>query len=311
MSDKKHLAGAVLLITHTRVLQLTKVIQSLAEAWIEPYRELHVILHHNQNQVKEVVESIKFIQPKILLVNRDDALGPQEAISRNVFDGLSRAFLNTKIDFVTVLEDDIVVRNDFLDFNASVMEIEIHDKKFKGINGFSGARFDSSKDDLYSRFRYGFGWGWTIHRSYWEEVRKIWENDFQTHWDALLEPNVRRGYVVMPHNSRILNLGFDSSATHTHNGGNQKQALEASFYSNSKIFSKKPFNYSSFQLNWRRDVFEFLTTNKMHGKVIHFLFWINSKIHISSKSNLFEKFVKAKVRGLMFRVIGHLSNSGR
>ncbi len=311
MCEKTSLAGAVVLITHTRVLHLTKVIESLAEAWIEPYRELHVILHHDQNQVKEVVESINFIQPKILLVNREDALGPQEAISRNVFDGLSRAFLNTKIDFVTVLEDDIVVRNDFLDFNASVMKIEIHNEKFKGINGFSGARFDSSKDDLYSRFRYGFGWGWTIHRRYWEEVHKIWKCDFQAHWDALLEPNVRLGYVVMPHNSRILNLGFDSSATHTQNGGNQGLALEASFDSNNMIFSRKRFKYSSFRVNWRRDVFRFLESNDLHGKTIHFLFWINSRIHISSKSNLFEKTVKAKVRGLLFRVIAYLSNLGR
>ena len=311
MCKKIPLAGAVVLITHTRVLHLSKVIESLAKAWTEPYSELHVILHHNQNQVKEVVESIKFIQPQILMVNREHGMSPEEAISRNVFDGLNKAFLNTKIDFVTVLEDDIVVRSDFLDFNASVINMEIHEERFRGINGFSGAKFDPSKDDLYSRFRYGFGWGWTIHRKYWEEVQKIWACDFQTHWDALLEPNVRLGYVVMPHNSRILNLGFDSSATHTQNGGNQRLALEASYHLNNMNFSKKHFKYSSFEVNWRRDVFKFLAPHDLFNKGIHFLFWINSRIQISSKSNLLEKFFKSKVRGLLFKAIGNLSNSAK
>lgn len=307
MCEKSDLTGAVLLITYKRVHHLTKVIESLAEAWTEPYNELHVILHHNQIKVREVVHSINFTKPKILLVDRKVLMSPQEAISRNIFDGLSKTFSNTQIDFVTVLEDDIIVRKDFLDFNSSIISREIHDEKFRGINGFSGAEFELSKDDVYSRFRYGFGWGWTIHRKYWEEIHKIWMTDFETHWDSLLEPHVRLGYVVMPHNSRILNLGFDSSATHTLNGGKQRVALEASYHQCYKKTWNKDFRCTRFEINWRKDVFDYLEPINFYGKAIDQIFSINKWISISENSNYVEKFIKMRTKGLLFDLIGFLS----
>lgn len=309
MSNQDKLLGAVVLITHKRTKQLARVIESLEQSWVESYIELFVILHDSESQVKHVVDSIKFICPKILTVSRDGITTPREAISRNIFDGLSNAFLNPRIAFVTVLEDDICVRADFLSFNSSVIAIESKREKFRGVNGFSGARYSSSQDFTYSRFRYGFGWGWTITRKTWNEIKIIWASDFESHWDSLVEPYIRNGYVVMPHNSRTLNLGFDSSATHTLDGGLQEENLRNSFQNISSInrHLTHELNDSVFSLNWRQDVFRFIETDSVRGKLIDRLFLLNSEKFFSHKSRFVGKFLKSKLRGMIFRVIGLLS----
>jgi hypothetical protein len=309
MSNQETPLGAIVLITHKRTKQLSIVIESLEQSWVDSYIQLFVILHDSESQVKEIVESIKFISPKILNVSRDTIPTPREAISRNIFDGLSQAFLNQQIDYVTVLEDDILVRRDFLSFNSSVIAIESSREKFRGINGFSGERYNPSQEFAYSRFRYGFGWGWTITRKTWNEVKIIWASDFESHWDSAVEPYIRSGYVVMPHNSRILNLGFDASATHTLDGGLHGENLRNSFQNTTSITRhlNHTLNYTVFSLNWRQDVFSFIETDSARGKLIDCLFMMNSEKFFSHKSRFIGKSVKGKLRGMLFCVIGLLS----
>lgn len=309
MTVQENLFGSVLLITHKRTKQLLTVIGSLEESWIDSYIELLVVIHESEPRVKEIVDSIKFKPPKILNVVRNEISTPQEAISRNIFEGLSNAFLNSKIDYVTVLEDDIMVRKDFLSFNASIMAIESGQEKFKGINGFSGAKYNPEADLLYSRFRYGFGWGWTVTRKTWNEIKKVWASDFESHWDSLVEPYIRRGFVVMGHNSRILNLGFDAFATHTVDGGAQEENLNNSFENPVSINyqSDSELKYSKFNLNWREDVFNFIETSSLRGRCIDFLFLVNLKMRPIHKFGKIEYNFKVKFKGILFRVIDFLS----
>jgi hypothetical protein len=308
MTNDRALSGAVVLITHKRISQLSSVVESIAESWTEPYIELYVILHDNQPQVKKIVDSINFTKKIILKVNRDEILNPEEAISRNTFEGLMNAFMNPDIAYVTVLEDDICVRKDFLRFNSLIIAAESKHNKFKGINGFSGVKYDPEKEFAYSRFRYGFGWGWTITRKSWDEVRSIWHANFESHWDALIEPYIRCGYVVMPHNSRILNQGFNESATHTIVIGKQGKDLENSFRQISRFQKNFEMKYIVFDLNWRRDLYSFIEIESSKGKFIDLLFQINSKFSIDKNSKIHGIKFKEKFRGFLFRVIEFLSS---
>lgn len=299
--------GAVLLVTHKRLDTLEKVILSLERAWISDYKKLYVIHHVKEKSVFELIQKITFTTPEVISVDRSNISKPQESISLNIFEGLSKAFSDTEILFVTVIEDDIEVSSDFLEFNSHVMGVEVSNAEFQAINGFSGAKFEESESGRYGRFRFGLGWGWTIPRKTWDSVRNSWSMDFKQHWDALVESKIRCGYVVMPHNSRVLNLGIGNSATHTIVGGPEIAKLESSFQSRNPKGKLPEYKFRPFDLNWRKDATIYVDTGKIRGKIIQFLCLHSRRFDLSSNSSTIEIVVKARLRGIVFRIIELLS----
>ena len=259
--------GAVLLITHKRVDQLRRVINSLEAAWQAEYSHFYAIYHEGNLGVREILDLVAFHELKIVTVNRDTISSSAEAISRNVYEGLSRIFSDENIDFITVIEDDIEVRQDFLDFNIQMINMYGNVQGFKGINGFSGAKYDPARDSDFALFRYGFGWGWTITSQTWTQIQDLWKSNFNSHWDALVEDTIRTGFVVMPHNSRINNIGFDQSATHTSSGGVFEEKLFSSFRGDVKAGSRN-FVPSVFDLEWRSDALIYKGTDTVSGYLV-------------------------------------------
>lgn len=299
--------GAVLLVTHKRRDTLEKVIDSLECAWIDQYKRLIVIHHVQENLVLNMIKNITFTNPDIISVDRSQVKEPKEAINRNIFEGLDRIFSDPEIAYVTVVEDDIEISRDFLEFNSSVMEKEIANPEFQGINGFSGAVFNQNLSSNYGKFKFGFGWGWTIPRKTWKSLEEHWSTDFTEHWDALVESRVRCGFVVMPHNSRILNLGVGSSATHTFEGSPLIDKLKYSFQ-DIKI-EKKPLQYSfrPFSLNWRKDATIYVDPKKVRGKIIQSLCLVAVKLDNKLNLSPLERRLNQKLKGIIFRFIQVLS----
>jgi hypothetical protein len=296
-------SGAVLLITHTRVEQLNKVLNSLENSWINEYRDFFVVVHDNHPEVKMIIQSSKKKTPTFIEVNRERIDEPREAISRNIFDGLSQAFQSLNIGFVTVIEDDIQVKKDFLRFNYEIVKLENENPRFRGVNGFSGAVFDESREFEYGKFRYGFGWGWTVTRKTWESVKEIWSEDFHSHWDSLIEKVVRDGYVAMPHNSRILNLGFDETATHTSDGGTQEQKLHQSFRESDVTEENRNLICSEFNLNWRLDAIGYLEETSIRGWTSNLAWRAFNSLSFPSDTAIFVKIIKSRLRGLLLRLL--------
>lgn len=292
--------GVVLLITHKRVTHLVKVITSLEMAWNDSYKKIHVIYHDGQAAVKEVLDSVQSINMEILKVNRENISSPAEAISRNIFDGLSKAFSNEEIDFVTVIEDDIQVREDFLNFNAKIIRLFLENQDFKGINGFSGANYELEKDSHFGLFRYGFGWGWTIPKRTWNQILDIWQANLNAHWDALIEDTIRTGFVVMPHNSRIQNIGFDYSATHTLSGGSLERKLNLSFCQ-TKRNNQISLESSVFDLNWRNDTLKYKDTRTFIGFLIQQTADLIEQISLNSRNKWILHYPSKKMRALLLR----------
>lgn len=299
--------GALLLVTHKRLETLEKVILSLERAWISDYKKLYVVHHLREDHVLALIQKITFTTPEIISVDRSNVSKPQEAISLNIFEGLSTAFSNPEISFVTVIEDDIEVSSDFLEFNSQVMGVETLNVEFRAINGFSGAKFTEQESAHYGRFRFGLGWGWSIPRKTWDSLRGYWSMDFTQHWDALVESRIRSGYVVMPHNSRVLNLGVGSSATHTVESSPEIEKLIFSFQ-NGKPEGKLPaYTFRSFKLNWRKDATTYVDIRKIRGKIIQGLFLVSLRFDLKPNSSAIEIVIKARLRGLVFRMIELLS----
>jgi hypothetical protein len=303
----KELTGAVLLITHQRVHQLRRVIEHLELSWVPTYRSMHIVFHEGQSEIFGIISQISFVDPIIMTVNRASARSAKEAISRNIFDGLEVIFSNPTVDFVTVIEDDILVSEDFLHFNSEVMQMEFENPGFKGINGFSGVKCDLEQQYEYGHFRYGFGWGWSITRETWVSLFEIWSDNFLNHWDGLIESHVRTGYVVMPRNSKVKNIGFDSSASHTGAGCEQEERLNASYLASPALNKSAKYSLSKFDLHWRWDATEYVKPKSFIGSIIQLL--CNLLPLLSSLPNDSPLLIhfKNKFRAVLLRLIQLMS----
>jgi hypothetical protein len=275
----KKARGNVLLITHKRVNELRKVIDSLDKAWVDDYKTLNIILHVNEEKVIAEIDKIPAGRRNIIQVDRSASVNARSSINLNVHDGLKVSFSDQEIDFVTVLEDDILIRKDFLKFNSLVINQNIENCEFMGINGFSAAEFNGQKDDVYGKFRYGFGWGWTITRSTWNKLLGFWSGNEDAHWDAYVERFLKTGYVVMPHNSRIQNLGFGESATHTIEIPEIAIQMEKSLLEITNPFVNTKLREETFRINWRKDCLIYISGDSLYSRLISKMF--NTQYFIS------------------------------
>ena len=297
MSNSK--SGAVLLITFKRTEELEQTINHLRSAWDQSYSSLFVILHEDFPGVAKVIEGIDWINPEIIKVKDNQFESSATKINRNLYLGLSTIFSLAETGFVTVIEDDICVSSDFLKFSAEILGIEIGNSKFMGINGFSGAEFKPDETETYGRFRFGFGWGWTIPRRTWEIVCEDLKKNPEMHWDGLIEPIIKLGYVVMPHNSKILNVGFGFGASHTTESTAHELLLTKSFSDAAIDLSAYKPRFSKFDLNWRADAISFIYPIGFRGKTIDLLYKVMSKLKIAGKDEAISLFCKQHASGIL------------
>jgi hypothetical protein len=292
-------SGAVLLITFRRTEELKQTIDHLQTAWNEPYKELYVLVHADFPKVRKIIDEIDWINPHVIEVTHDIHATSATNINRNVFLGLSEVFSRLDLEFVTVIEDDICVSSDFLRFSSEIYKSEISNSHFMGINGFSGAEYSAKMKDKYGRFRFSFGWGWTIPRRTWIKVRKYIENNPQSHWDGLIEPVVKSGFVVMPHNSRVFNIGFGETASHTKEKSDYEIRLRESFGPISEGSFKAPYQLMIFDLNWRFDAVSYIDPMVFRGKVVNSLYKLMSRIMISQEDGSLMVMIKQHSMGLI------------
>ena len=299
--------GSVLLITHKRVTELRQVIESLESAWTAEYKTINVILHKDAKNVRKEIERIPVTRRNIIEVERFNSLNARSAINSNVHDGLRASFLDNEIDYVTVIEDDICVRRDFLKFNAEIIHKNIKNHDFMGINGFSAAEFNGDKDDVYGKFRYGFGWGWTISRLTWDKLNDFWTGNENVHWDAYIESFLKTGYVVMPHNCRIQNLGFGETATHTREIPEIAVPMGKSLLDINNPSINIKLKEEVFNLNWRKDCLIFLSSENLFSKAISMLFISQYFLSKISRRISRTRHFLAKINGSLVRLARLLS----
>lgn len=218
----------VLVIAHKRTEHLRRVLDALASAQQVDDCIFLILLQDASAEVKRIVENSKLVNMQVKENNRDFE-SIKQAINSNVFVGLEYIFEKFNCKQAIVLEDDIVVSADFITFMRDSNNEFKNKPLFRGINGFS--TFDSRLFRESSvRVNSGLGWGWSINLKIYKELRKFWNGTEDQHWDFLIEPFIKTGFVVQPTRSRVLNIGFDETATHS--GGNKslESLISSSFY---------------------------------------------------------------------------------
>lgn len=204
----------VVVLCYRRVSHLKAVLDSLSNSIrVEEHLTVFVI----QDPIADILELVdSYKQPKIVLTLDGKTYNSSaQAINGNLFHGLEFCFEQLLANRVIVLEDDIVISKDALQFFHEVFDLHESCNKFRGVNGFSEMIPTENEYDAHVRVNHGLGWGWSINRKIYRKIRKTWTGKEDNHWDFSFEPYVRTGFVVNPVRSRIMNIGFDETATHT------------------------------------------------------------------------------------------------
>jgi hypothetical protein len=272
------LSGSILLLAYQRPEVLVKSILSLEKARRVNISDLTVVFQEGDSSVNSQLEGIDWITKRIFRTSYPANNSSAKSINSNIHLGLTESFNNPNCDYVVVIEDDICVSVDFFEFVYSVYSQNNTNKKFRGINGFSGIPRQLTSCENYGKYRYGVGWGWVLTRESWNSVQRFWTGNEEEHWDGLVEPYFRSGYIVAPGMSRIQNLGFGNSATHTRSENDLEvakveQRLTDSFVGDAaQVESKVGFRLAQQDLNWRADCFQFISLRRFDGLLIQMLF---------------------------------------
>lgn len=310
---RPQIKAALVLVAFKRSESLEKVLKALSNSLIPEYQEIIFVQQGNVQEVTALIQEFHSLPARHLRFERKEAKSSQQAINLNIHAGISEAFRSPEIEFVTVLEDDILVSQDFLTFNVNMYFQHNSDPAFRGVNGFSGIPRNLENHSTYSKQRFGLGWGWSISRKIWEKMNRFWSGEENFHWDGLVESFCKSGYVIMPSQSRVLNLGFGKDATHTSNSNEVRiieSRLEESFVGG--FSSNSNFAEVHEPQNWRSDCLPYIKSNTIKGKIIQEAYELQQLARIKPGDRRAEVFLKSKFLGRIQRiieVIGKTTNS--
>ena len=298
--------GAIVLVAYNRPLELRRVLSSIQNSQRDNVNELIIVLQTGNSEVENICKEVKWIDKRIYLTDHKSK-SIKLKINSNVHRGLKAAFENRSNQWAALIEDDIVLAEDYFNFVGTLMNRFSSSKKFFGVNGFSGIPHNESNSAQYGKYRYGFGWGWAINRHKWEQLSKYWSGNEDFHWDGLIEPIVKTGFVVMPFQSRILNIGFNERASHTFKEQGtvveQEQKLLNSFV---KSHRSDLYEESERDLKWRNDCRVYLDSRRLRPRIINSVYLLNKCLRVQPRNGIIGQRIKAKVNTVLELILDRL-----
>lgn len=204
----------VVLIVFNRPDKTQETLDALRRVHLIEQFNLIVIRQEGSAEVKQIIDAISWIDTTHHVINYDGPSSIKYRINNNVRTGLELAFVNRECEYAVVVEDDILLGYDFFHFCEVMHARYAQDKKFRAINAFSRESYQRDRLWSYGKFRYGIGKGWSVSRSAWQTLQKHWKPGVDQHFDYLIEEWVLEGFVLMPHNSRSLDIGWGEGSSH-------------------------------------------------------------------------------------------------
>jgi hypothetical protein len=240
----------IVLFTYRRVPKET--IKSLLQNKLAKKSELYIFSDGYKSEVdrKDVIEVRKYLKSI-------KGFGSVEVIEAEVNKGLANSIISGvsevihKYGKVIVLEDDLIVSTDFLEYMNEALEFNKDDERIWSISGYSPKLLclEDYEKDLYLSPR-GSSWGWATWKDRWDSVdwdvkdfeklkqdkqmRSQFEqagNDMYKMLELQMLGKIdswairwcfsqflQNKYTVYPVKSKIVNNGFSDSLG-THNSG--------------------------------------------------------------------------------------------
>lgn len=250
----------VCLFTFNRLDETRRTISALQANFLSEATELYIFCDgadftsRSVQEVREYVRSIDgFRSVRIFESNKNKGL------AQSIIDGVNRVMEDH--EYVVVLEDDLLTAPNFLDFMNQALTLYRDNQKIFSVTGWSLPlpSLDSVDQDAYFHTRMS-SWGWGIWRDRWMEIR--WDRDLFKEFPHTLKeyfrlrrggsdlPSMMKDYVtgknnswairacyhlamndllvVSPTKSKVNNIGFGGTATHTKRSNRFDQPLDFS-----------------------------------------------------------------------------------
>jgi hypothetical protein len=282
----------ILLLTYNRDIKTNEVLSHLKNtANIENY-ELVVIRQVGNEKVKSLIDSIDWIKVHHIPTTKKESI--KQSINYNMHLGLQYCFNSLFAKHVIILEDDIVIGFDFLLFCENIINKYYFNNQFRAINGFSSEKFDNTEIANYARFRYGVGWGWCLTDRVWKNLQLIWNGEENTHFDALIEPFMKAGFVIMPKCSRTLNIGWGNDNSHSPQMEDDEiyVKLKNSWVGSNPIPTIEYIEQTNIKFTWRNDCLPY-TDNSICNKISNLFYFHFKSILIYFK--YYKNFLKRNI----------------
>lgn len=269
-----------------------------------PNLDVIIVCQRGCPEVEEIVLGLNPIYIKIFTPERVSE-SVKSLINRNIHTGLQEGF-DRGADYVVVVEDDIEISPSFIHFVDTLQKELASDPSFRAINGFSANNLDSGITAGYGKYRFGVGWGWSINRNVWKKLSEFWTGKENAHWDGLIEPYIRTGYVVMPNHSLIVNHGLKGNGSNSANDPEFDEAITSSFQINRKL-DLNGWQHNQVDINWRGDCFNFLPAKNLRGIVVAVLFHISFLARHSNEAESIGNRIRSCSKALIYMAVRKLS----
>lgn len=294
------LNGVICIVCFDRPTELEIVIKAVNESKLSN-QQIIIVCQRGNSDVERIVNSLDVSSFKKVFTPRITNESVKSIINRNVNIAFNEGFSNNA-DYVVLIEDDIEVHPSFLTFVDQIHNVENKDNRFRAINGFSAALDKPAFKNGYGKYRYGVGWGWSISSNVWSELASIWNGNEDAHWDGLIEPFMRKGYVIMPNTSLIKNLGLNGKGANSGDDPVLSQAIETSFNIDNNLLDT-PWAFNQSDIKWREDCFAYVPPTTVRGLFIDNLFRLLYLIRAKSELPITTNRIRARLKAAIFRII--------
>lgn len=169
-------------------------------------------------------------------------------ISQHYKQSLIKAFdLNPKSNATIILEEDLLVSNDFLNYMAQMYNILLHDHTLYCISAWNDLGYNhtvSKNQSLLYRIEGMPGLGWMLSRKIYEELIKKWPNE-KNYWDWdiwMRDQRQRRSReCVVPDISRTFHFGSI--------GLNINPIFQNVYFSNHAFYSQELVDFNTLNMD--------------------------------------------------------------
>lgn len=248
----------ILLLVYNRPDKTEKVVSNLKKVHRVEECELVVVRQDGNEEVKEIIDSIDWITTHHIVTKYDNDKTVKYKINQNMRLGISKSFEEFFADYILIIEDDLLLGFDIIDFCDVVHSKYYNKRKFRAINAFSGEEYNEKLKFSYGKFRYGVGKGWSINKKLWKRLKKKWKSNINQHFDHLIEPWIRTGYVIMPYCSRSYDIGWGVGYHTPESEHDEYYTKMKKSWVKDEDFSIKDYDFSNnLEYHWREDCYRY------------------------------------------------------
>ncbi|RAP31729.1 hypothetical protein DID78_00200 [Candidatus Marinamargulisbacteria bacterium SCGC AG-343-D04] len=277
---------SIVLICYNRADKTEATIKCLRKSYKINEYQLVVVRQEGDDEdcskVKCLIDDIDWIPVHHLTTSYSNNETICQKVNANTFKGINYAFEDCKSTMVFLIEDDILVGYDSLQFVEVMIERYDKDPFFRAVNGFSREAY--SKDNLfkYGKFQFGIGKGVGFSRKKWFSFFKNrWPMGNTSFYDCVLETAIKMGYVIMPYCSRTCDIGWGGKALNSPNNKTDVFVKNEASWVKDEQFKLQDYVYDKdLPFNFREDCKPF----RWYSVLLYVLFRFKRKfLHIKNK----------------------------